>query len=224
MTTRSRLPLAAALLAALLAAGAIGWALRGPGKQPAPNPPAGLLAQPTRLDHGVPVGWPHTQQGAVAAVAAYGEALNDPRVLFSRDRRSAVVKAIGTPRYIRTFQGSGGRALDELSRTNAIAQGIAQGAQTVFFGVPLSYRVNSYTPARAVITNWSVGVVGNDTGSAPTATWQTTTTAVVWSDGDWKVDVVDSSSEGPTPRLESPETPQRVLSTVADMKGFRHVP
>jgi hypothetical protein len=224
MTRRSRLALAAALLAALLAAGAIGWALRGPGKQPAPPRPAGLFAQPTRLDHGVPVGWPHTQQGAVAAAAAYTAALSDPRVIFSRARRRQVLGVVGTGQFAASFERRFGPALDQIGASTPIGRGLRQRIETLVLQAPLAYRVVSASGDRVVIETWAVHIVGNRRGVAPRASWDTSNVTVTWSNGDWRISAGSPSSDGPTPVTDESSDPTAVLDRVAASRGFRYVP
>jgi hypothetical protein len=177
------------------------------GRSTAPSSPATVQAQrpgpptgpgPSRVVSGVGVGYPDTEAGAVAALLADGQTLSDPRVLLDPRRRAQVLSLIATPRYAATFAGSGGQALAQAERQTALGRGLAAGAQTLFLGVPIAYRVVSYTPRRIRVIGYGVSVVANDQGLSPRATWATSTTDAVWQDGNWRVDAV-SSSDGPTP-------------------------
>lgn len=182
------------------------------GRATAPSKHAGPRAQgtpaptgpgPSRVVDGVPVGYPDTQTGAVAALLADGQTLSDPRVLLNPTRRAQVLSLIASPRYAATFAGSGGQALAQAERRTALGRGLAAGAQTLFLGVPIAYRVVSYTPRRIRVIGYGVSVVANDQGLSPRATWATSTTDAVWQNGGWRVDAV-SSSDGPTPASTAP--------------------
>ena len=185
------------------------------------HPPRSAVPQrpgPARVVDGVGVGYPDTESGAVAALLADGQTLSDPRVLLDPARRSQVLGLIATSRYAATFSGSGGRALATAERQTALGRGLATGAQTVFLGVPIAYRVVSYTPQRIRVIGYGVSVVANDRGLSPRATWATSTTDAVWQNGDWRVDAV-TSSDGPTPAPTA--APSDALSFLNALAGAR---
>src|SRR5690242_9481752 len=95
---RSRQLLVVVIVAALAAAWAVGR-LTAPRADTPPVATRGTLpASPwaIRTVAGVPVGYPRTRAGAVAAMAAFGQALADPRVQLDDRRRSDVARAVGT--------------------------------------------------------------------------------------------------------------------------------
>ena len=155
---------------------------------------------PAKVVDGVGVGYPHTKAGAVASLLDDGQTLGDPRVLFDPRRRSQVLSLIATPRYARTFSGSGGRALAQAERQTALGRGIMSGARTVYLAVPVAYRVRSYSPRAITVVGYGVSVVANARGLSPRATWATSTTTAVWQHGGWRVDTA-SSADGPTPAM-----------------------
>ena len=212
--------LAAAVVAAVAAvaiAFVIGRSTAPPGSSPRlpPAPAAPRPPGPSRIVDGVGVGYPDTEAGAVAALLADGQTLSDPRVLLDSRRRGQVLALIATSRYAATFSGAGGRALTTAEAQTALGRGLAAGAQTVFLGVPIAYRVVSYTPQRIRVIGYGVSVVANDQGLSPRATWATSTTDAVWESGDWRVDAV-TSSDGPTPApTASPSDSASFLSSLA---------
>ena len=116
--------------------------------------------------------------GAVAAMAAYGQALADPRVQLDDRRRRAVAAAVGTERYARSLQDA--EAVFAARRSGAVGQALRPGARAVFLAVPVAFRVVSYDEHEAVIRSWGVAIVASDTGLQPRASWgMTTTTARV---------------------------------------------
>lgn len=218
--TPARWGMVAAAVAAVIAlavAFVIGRATAPSGRSVrSPQPPMALRPPgPSRIVDGVGVGYPDTQVGAVAALLADGQVLSDPRVLLDSGRRARVLALIATPRYAATFSGAGGRALAAVELQTALGRGLAAGAQTVFLGVPIAYRMVSYTPQRIRVIGYGVSVVANDQGLSPRATWATSTTDAVWRSGDWRVDAV-SSGDGPTPApTASPSDSASFLNSLA---------
>jgi hypothetical protein len=222
--SRSRAPGMVALVAALLVAGLIGR-LTAPTPDPA-RPPKTRVAtsepRATDVAAGVPVGYSRTREGAVAAMAAYGQALADPRVQLDDGRRRAVAAAVGTERYARALDEA--EAVFAARRRSAVGQALRPGAHAVFLGLPIAYRVMSYDGSRAVIKSWGVAVAASNTGLDPRASWGTTTTTAVWRDGDWKVDEV-RSEPGPVPAgTSTPSQAPPFIEALAGMKALRHAP
>jgi hypothetical protein len=221
---RSRAPRFVALLVALVVAGLIGR-LTAPTPDPA-RPPKTRVATPepraTDAAAGVPVGYSRTREGAVAAMAAYGQALADPRVQLDDRRRRAVATAVGTERYARALEDA--EAVFAARRRSAVGQALRPGAHAVFLGLPIAYRVLSYDGSRAVIKSWGVAVAASDTGIAPRAGWGTTTTTAVWHGGDWKVDQV-RSQPGPVPAATGTPSPaSSFIEALAGMRTLHHAP
>jgi hypothetical protein len=223
---RSRMPAAAALVIALAAAAVIGRLTAPPADAPPVRSPAPVAAPPsgraTRTAAGIPVGYARTREGAVAAMAAYGRVLADPRVQLDDRRRRQVAEAVGTARYARALEGAetGFAAL----RDGRVGQALRPGARAVFLAVPVAYRTLSFDGTRTVIVSWGVAIAASDTGIQPRAGWETTTTTAVWEHGDWKVDRVASTS-GPVPAgTAAPSPAASFIEGLAGMRALRHAP
>lgn len=220
-------PAALAALALILLAIAflIGRAsARGGSTSSGPNAgPGGAMPGPARVVNGVPVGYAHSPQGAVAAATNYGVALAGP--LFLDDaRREAAIRQIGTSSYVKRTLPAAAAAARQLKAT-PVGQGLRQGAGTLYQGAPLAYRVVSYTPDVARVEIWSLALLGNDAGVDPQATFGTTTTTLRW-EGDWKFDTASTQS-GPTPGLARGQTPtpgSAFLPRTRPLKEFRYAP
>jgi hypothetical protein len=215
-----------AVIAALVVGLIIGRATAPNDRSAATHDGAGApAAGPTRTNNGVPVRYAHTEQGAVAALLNYSVVLGNPEVLLNAGRRSQVLAVVATPRYAQTFKGAGAAAL-QAARSGPIGAGLQGSAQTIYLASPIAYRVQSYTPAAAVVQGWGVSVIGNDQGLAPQATWGSTVTTARWMNGDWKIDAV-SSTAGPTPALaaaQQPSSASEFLSRLAGLQEPHHAP
>lgn len=224
---RPPVPAVAAVVVALVAGLLIGRASapqQGSPSAPKDSSPPIADGQPARRVGTTGVGYPHTRAGAVAATLNAGAALGDPRVLLNTARRTRVLRLIATDRYAKTFTGAGAVALQHAA-DEPLGRGIRAGAQTISLTSPLAYRVTSYSSAYAQIVSWGVAVVGNDQGLTPSATWATTTTALRWQDGDWKIDAA-SSTDGPAPGLDGqrPTDAGAFISALSGSQGVHRAP
>ena len=223
---RSRIPGAAALAIALVAAALIGR-LTAPSADSLPVPQPAPVAESTgsratRVVAGVPVGYPRTREGAVAAMAAYGHVLADPRVQLDDRRRGEAAAAVGTARYARTL--SDARAVFAARRAGPVGRALRPGARAVFLAVPIAYRMLSYDDSKAVIKSWGVAITASNTGLSPQASWGTTTTTAVWEHGEWKVDAV-RSQRGPAPAgTGMSSTAIAFLDALSGLRTLRHAP
>jgi hypothetical protein len=220
---RSRAAALVAMVVALVAAATIGR-LTAPTADSAPttSPADAPASRATRLAAGVPVGYPRTRDGAVAAMAAYGQALADPRVQLDDRRRRAVAAAVGTDGYARNLQDA--EAVFAARRSGAVGQALQPGARAVFLAVPVAFRVVSYSDHEAVIRSWGVAIVASDTGLQPRASWGMTATTALWQHGDWKVARV-VSRPGPVPAGTGTRSSAAVfIDALAGMGTLRHAP
>jgi hypothetical protein len=215
-----------ALGVALLAAGVVGR-LSAPKGEVTPTAtsesPARLpTPRAARVVAGVRVGYSRTRAGAVAAMAAYGQALADPRIQLDDRRRTKVASAVGTQRYAQALERA--QAVFASRRAGAVGKALRPGARAVFLGVPVAFRIISYDGSTAVIRSWGVAIVASDTGLPPEASWGTTTTTAVWRHGDWKVDAVRAQA-GPAPAEAAPPSPaSSFIALLSGMSALRHAP
>jgi hypothetical protein len=155
-------------------------------------------------------------------MAAYGQALADPRVQLDDRRRRAVAAAVGTHGYARSLQDA--EAVFAARRSGAVGQALRPGARAVFLAVPVAFRVVSYSDDEAVIRSWGVAIVASDTGLQPRASWGMATTTALWQHGDWKVERV-VSRPGPVPGgLGQPSPAEAFIDALAGMATLRHAP
>jgi hypothetical protein len=175
--------------------------ISAPDSSPAPVRTASSSPGPTGESAGVGVGFSHTREGAALAAGSYQQAFADSAVLRPGELRRRI-EVVATPRFAPSMLAANERGTAQL-RGGAFGKGIRARVQSVFFGVPVSYRVLSYTPGRAVVQVWGFTLLGNVDSVEPTAFFGLARTVLVWSDDDWKI-ADTRASFGPTPRLGTP--------------------
>jgi hypothetical protein len=149
----------------------------------------------------VGVGFSRTRQGAALAAAGYQQAFADREVLAPGELRRRI-GVVTTPRFAALMLKANAPGTARLAH-GALGEGIRAGVQSVFFGVPVSYRLLSYSPERAVVRIWGFTLLGNVSSVVPQAYFGLSRTVLVWREGDWKI-AYTQASFGPTPRLASP--------------------
>lgn len=181
-------------------------------------------AGPQGTEAGVPIGHPRTPEGAVAALAAYGQVFAQPTVQFDERRRTEVLDVVAAPEYARQARSPEARRQFAAFRETAFGRSLRGGARWTFQGAPLAYRLLSYRGDRAVVRVWSVAVTGNDRGVIPRASWTTATTTARWIDGRWRVAAVRSTA-GPTPVPAGGPSPERqLLGELGGLRPLRYSP
>jgi len=123
--------------------------LSAPDNEAHSNPPATAIADPGAE---LQTDYPHSKDGAIVAAAAYQRALANPAII----RPGGIKKRIGaiaTTDYADEMLEANQPGADRLM-AEPISEGVQRGIPTVYAGVPIAYRVLSYTADRARIQNW----------------------------------------------------------------------
>ena len=193
--------LALAALIALALGALIGRASAPPHPAPSSPPKAAPSPGPTRKSAGVGVGFSRTRQGAALAAGSYQQAFADKAILAPGELRRRI-GAVATPGFAGVMLEANEPGTARLAR-GAFGEGIRAGVQSIFLGVPVSYRLLSYSPKRAVVQTWGFTLLGNVSAVEPQAYFGLGKTVLVWMQGDWKI-AGTRATFGPTPRLLSP--------------------
>jgi len=185
---------------------------------------AGIAALPARWVAGVPVGWPHTRQGAVGAAAGYARVLSAGWFLAESGRRHRAVAAMGAPEALLGLQAAQDEVAAGIAR-GPFGAGLARrGVRSLLRTSLLGYRLDRYTPGEAQVALWALVLYGNDGGLAPQSLYATSTLRLRWA-GDWKL-VEAATAPGPVP-VQGQATPSaagELLQAAERFKEFDYAP
>jgi hypothetical protein len=221
-------PAAAATTAATAASGQAA----PPAAAATPQAQAGEAATsrvgPSQVVHGVPVGYQHSEQGAVAAAANYAKVLASELILDKASRRKAI-DTLAAPETRARQQRAFDQAVPSLAKGLGVtASGTADG-MVLLRAVPVGWRLESYTGDRATVAIWVTSVLGSlggPPGGVPVQEgWGTTTVQLRWVGGDWK-QLQSTTKEGPAPVADAatPTAASRLVPEAQEFKEFTYAP
>lgn len=208
-----------ALAAAVLGAALVGAGARGlvHGADPPRRVlPAASSAAPTTERVGA-AGFPRTRAGAVTAATSD---VRQGQRLFNlpSSERVTVLRAMASDAAAQAYVAE---QTQQLSNLDGVA---ARGRGPLTWDVAvLAWRVDAFTPARARVSVWRVGVLSVAGLTAPLAEWTTVVYELVWERSDWRI-WSETQSPGPTPLghpSEPPSTPEQLRTALA---GFTRYP
>lgn len=177
--------------------------------------------QPTQ--DGVPVGYPHTQNGAVAAAVNDEMARSTASYFTDSAARNAVLSVIMAPQSLSSEENSEGQATASVLGNLGLSQG--QSSSLMVRSAPMGTKVDAYATNVTTVEVWMAGVVGvtdNSSSLTPTASWDTYTYTLTWINGDWKAESI-SAANGPTP-LSNNQTPTSVQQWAQISGGYSEPP
>lgn len=190
-----------------------------PGVAPGPSGAAGPAtnAGPRAVEAGVPVGFSHDAPGAAAAATSYLTVAAEGLLLMDGPAREAALARMLVPdASAQTVASVAGdpALLDRVRRA-----GSASGSlRAVVRNIPVAYRVEALSAARARVAVWSTAVWTIAGVGGPAEAWSTTTLELEWVEGDWRLWSL-TAKDGPTPATTSgPVTGADAL--VSDLAGF----
>lgn len=171
------------------------------------------LPGPSRIEHGAPAGFSRTREGAVAAAASFvttGQALlgMDPLAAEEAVRQMAATSTADQ------------QVADLLGKLRAARGALADGTGPIIYRqAAVAWRVDSFSPDRAGVAIWNVGVLTRDGVAPPQAGWATSTFDLVWERDDWKVER-ETITPGPAPILDNSAAPATAAQLTAALRGF----
>ncbi len=173
-----------------------------PASTPTPSGVQAVLPQPARVVDGIPVGYPHTVQGAVSAAAHYTEA----RDLFSPKQVVPELKIMADPDPVQIGTLSSRGIIDAMDLRSRFGLDVGgESDQSDYVNVQAeAYHVDQAGTEQVEVwlLTWRTTVVGDVTQEHAA---YTVPVALTWTGGDWKLDdrILPTS---PTPA--TPGTPE----------------
>lgn len=194
---------------ALLAVLAAGWVIGRAGstttaRTTAPVGNGSAQGPDVRRRAGIPVGFPDTEKGAAAAVAAYQRAFASPSILRPAVMRERI-EAVAMPDYAAQMLAANTPGRERIA-AGPIGTGVAAGIQTLYAAVPIGYEVEAFNPSRARILTWGFTLLGNSSAVEPAAYFGLTHTELRWVGGSWRI-AATRAGFGPTPTLATKPGP-----------------
>ena len=158
---------------------------------PAPAVPA-WAAGATRMDHGVPVGYAHTRDGALAAARNYDLALSATPLSLDPAAYRDAVAFLDVPS---SRDQDAAKVERYLANAAPLITAVHQGHPTRFAPFVITSRVESYSATDAQVDVWGGVVASSDGVLAPRLQLVLTTYSLRWL-GDWRI-VESAGSDGP---------------------------
>lgn len=169
----------------------------------------------TRAD-GIPSGFDRSREGAVAAAAGY---VSTGQALIRMDPFAAA----GAVRSMAATATAEAQVADTLARLVALRRALAAGSGPVTYRqAVLAWRVDGFSPDRARVAVWNVGVLSREAVAPPQAGWATSTFELVWERDDWRI-WAETISPGPAPLLDDSAAPATSAQLDAALEGFTPV-
>lgn len=214
------------VVGAALAAGFVGRGVLLPGRDgAAPTardatsdalaaPPIGHADPgPSRFEHGVPVGFSRTEDGAVAAAAGY---VRTGQAFLDMDGMS-LEAAVRTMAATSSAEALLAETLGRLEAARAALAG--SDAPIEYHQAILSVRLDDFGPDHARVSVWGVGVLSREGVAPPQAGWSISTFDLVWEREDWKV-LAESIVPGPAPIMNAAVPPATSAQLRQRLTGF----
>jgi hypothetical protein len=183
------------------------------------TPAAAPLTGPTRIEAGVPVGYPQTPEGAQVAATRYVAVLGGQLGLdpARRDLALAAVSAGGQPPPAVAARWA---TRPSVERATGAREALSSGGPLVATAAPVMSRVTAYDDDLATVAVWVTAVLGTTRLDSLDQSWATETVALRWDGDDWKLAAYESTP-GPVPALHQSATP--LAEAFASTRGMQGI-
>lgn len=172
----------------------------------------------------MPVGFARSAPGAAAAATTYLTVAAESLLLMDASAREAAVRRMLVPNASAESVASvaGDPALLERVRKAASTSGTPRA---VLRNLPVAYRVDAFSPARAKVSVWATAVWSIAGVGGPREAWTTTSLELEWVEGDWRLWSL-SSKDGPTPATTSGPVAgtEELIGALAGYSSYRYGP
>jgi hypothetical protein len=184
-----------------------------------PPPAAGALRGPARIDHGVPLGFARSREGAVAAAVNFAGVLTSQRLL-DRTTYADAVRAMTAPESLEAQLKKATDYLDSLESSRKLIAKAQLGFSVAIRYSPFGYQVVSFDRDKATVKVWGSTVIGLEQEALPVEAWGTTTFDLRWVGGDWRI--VDQKPETATTVPQSVQRPTPTIKGLTpELGGFQ---
>ena len=223
----ARLVVVVVVAAVLVGVGVVIGRQTAPATPPRAAAPDGQPAQtvagpgPARVDGGVPVGYAHSEEGAVAAASQYATTLGSAAMLDARSR-ATVFDRIGIAEARDDLARLADTA-DLFAEQLGISDELVDEPGFVYSTYPAGWRVRAYSDQEAVVDVWSTGLFMASGREAFMSPWNTATFTLRWSDGDWRVAALETT-DGPTPPVGQVTQNTAAGAQINDFNAYWYVP
>ncbi len=173
---------------------------------------------PTRVENGVPVGYAHTPEGAVAAATNFDMVMNGPLIAQPAAFKAALSRFVAPDATgkLRAYGDSGPAAFESAMGLITYQR---QGHSVMFRSMPLTYHIDAYDVATARVSIWEELLIGIDGIRPAQSTWATDVYVVKWVGDDWRLLSTDGGSAGPVPTTG--QAPTQAVNTPEQLKQFK---
>lgn len=185
-----------------------------------------------RTVNGVPVGWDHSEAGAVGAATNYTAALASSELMFDDARRAAAVGTVAAGQVRERLR----RDLEDQAKVIAASffglqdadKALAQldPSKVIFQTIPVRYHLDAYDGTHARVTIWQTGIGGyQDSSLPPQEAWGMTTVQLQWIDQDWK-ETAATVRDGPVPVADTnnPTPAPELIRELQQFKDYHYAP
>lgn len=160
-----------------------------------------VLPTPRDVEDGVPMGFPHTREGAVSTLSHFYDVF-DPLTPDAAEKQGRV---IAVPRE-KNLLGLGLRdSSEKLRKSYQLPVDGESDDGTYYASTSRAYQVRGVSANR--VTVWILSDVELSVRGVPRTYTQVTGNVMVWTDGDWKLSEVEETT-GEQPAKATPDTPE----------------
>ncbi|MFI9206474.1 hypothetical protein [Streptomyces sp. NPDC053048] len=173
-----------------------------------------LLPKAKEVKEGVPVGYPHTLEGAISAAAHYTDA-ND---LFTPDAAERQARVIAEPNMLGMIGSYARMSAQEARKSRGLPENGESDTANFYANQSRAYVIDSAEPDK--VTVW---LLVDSTISVKGVSENATAVRgaiMIWADGDWKMSF--DTLTGLPDKKPSPETPGSAKAVEAGWRGLSY--
>jgi hypothetical protein len=161
---------------------------------------------PATEENGVPVGYAPTKEGAVAAATNFN-LLEGKDELLDLDAMTTAMRTLAAPAWRNEASRQAKSGYEYIVDT--------YGKDADVSVAVVRYDLVDFTTERAAVRLWTVSLASGSKRPSVEEVWAIVTVDLVWVDGDWRVDGIESSV-GPAPIVLPSGKPEEKATTLME--------